>query len=68
MAIIYGNVFDLQQNNGIACTHYNRLIEAILMSTYMYNLQFRNKIRKILSIFITLSYRKKSVGTQNEFE
>ena len=66
MAIIYGNVFDLQQNNGIACTHYNRLIEAILMSTY--TIQFHNKIRKILSIFITLSYRKKSVGTQNEFE
>ena len=59
MAIIYGNVFDLQQNNGML----RLLDEAILMSTH--NIQFRNKISTFPSMFVFLSYRKKSVGTQN---
>ena len=32
------------------------------------NIQFHDKIRKFLKIFVFLSYRKNFVGTQNEFE
>ena len=59
MAIIYGNVFKLQQNNGVL---YVLIDEAILMSTP--NIQFHNKTRKFPSIFVFFSYWKKSVGTQ----
>ena len=56
MATACGNGFDLQQNKGML------LDEAILMSTH--NIQFHNKIRKVPSKFIFLSYWKNSLGTQ----
>ena len=59
MVIVYGNVFDLQQI--IVCCVYS--LESPLMSTH--NIQSHNKMRKFLTIFVFLSYRKNSVETQN---
>ena len=54
----YGNVFDLQQNNGMLRV----LIRTTSKSTH--NIQLHNKIRKFPTIFVFLSFRKNSVGTQ----
>ena len=49
------------------CTHYNRLDEAILMSTH--NIQFHNKIRKFPSIYVlelSKKFRKDSKISSNK--
>ena len=46
----------------VDCTPKNRLHEAVLMNTN--NIQFHDKIRKSLYIFVFLSCRKNFVGTQ----
>ena len=56
-----GQSFCFLYNNGIVCTHLNRLNQVILMSTHI---QFHDKIRKIPLILVSLSYQKNFVGTQ----
>ena len=58
MAIIYGNVFDLQQNNGD---------EAILMSTIQHTISSENK-KISLNICVLELSEKILQGLKNEFE